>query len=173
MFYREEFWYLCHDENWVEEAEKFVLTEFERLTDVEGRYAPETFKFALMCKYLTNEREALTKYVKSALNTENDSSHKKRTKNGEETVRSLEEACREEMRRLREKLQKLKEVPLRRVQLIFEHKDQIKDLEERIKQKEKSIEGLIETNPINKRNFKGVYGEEAYNYLRDWVKEQK
>ena len=171
--YREEFWYLCHDENWIEEAEKFVLSEFERLTDSEERYTPETFKLALMCKYLTNEREVLTKYVKSALNTEKYGSHKKRTKNDGERASSLEKTHSEEQRRLREKLQKLKEVPLRRVQLIFEHRDQIKDLEERIKQEEKSIERLIETISVNKRSFKGVYDEEAYNYLRDWVKEQK
>ena len=152
---------------------KFVLAEFERLTDSEGRYTPETFKLALMCKYLTNEREVLTKYVKSALSTEKYGSYKKRTKNGGEIVSSLEEKHSEELRRLREKLQKLKEVPLRRVQLIFEHRDQIKDLEEKIKEKEKSIKRPIKTNPVNKRSFKGVYDEEAYNYLKDWVKEQK
>ena len=164
---------MSHDENWIEEAEKLVLAEFERLTDSEGRYAPETFKLALMCKYLTNEREVLTKYVKRALNTEKYGSHKKRTKNGGEIVISLEETQSEELRRLREKLQKLKEVSLRRVQLIFDHRDQIKDLEEKIKQREMFIERPIRANPVNKRSFKGVYDEEAYNYLRDWVKEQK
>ena len=178
--YNEEFWFLCHEEKWIEEAKKFVLAEFDILTyskENEEKYTIAPFKLALLCKYMVNKREVLQQYVKSVLNPEKYSSQKNRTKSGKVAVNTLEEARllnevdKEKLRELAKELQKLKEVPLRKAQLIFEHRDQIKDLEERIKQEEKSIERPIKANPVNKRTFKGVYDEEAYNYLKDWMKE--
>ena len=64
-----------------------------------------------MCKFLTNEREVLTKYVKCALSPEKYCLHKTRTKNGGEIASLLKETHSEELRTLREKLLKLKEVP--------------------------------------------------------------